>query len=97
VLIDPLVLNAEIGHLKYFVNVSIGGPGLGPGIGESTERLGPWRLRNARPGEYLVQVSLHRWEASLGPSGSDTTVTFASKAVGGPFTVVTRSFVVTAR
>jgi hypothetical protein len=97
VLIDYYVANAEVARGKHVVHVSVGGPGLGVGTAVVADSLAPWRLKNARPGEYIVRLTLHGYAAELGESSSSTTVSFASKPVPGAFSEVTRSFRVTAR
>jgi hypothetical protein len=56
----------------------------------------PLRIKNARPGEYLVRLALLGRKASLGESSSSTTVSFVAVPVGGAFSEVYRSFRVTA-
>lgn len=95
VLLDFYVANAEIASGKVQVQVSVGGPGLGPGAAMILESLAPLRLKNARPGEYLVRLALLGRKAALGESSSSTTVSFASVPVGNAFSEVTRGFHVT--
>lgn len=96
VVLDFYVANAEIASGKYQIQASVGGPGLGPGAAMILDALTPLRIKNARPGEYLVRLALLGRKASLGESSSSTTVSFASTPVGGAFSEVTRSFRVTA-
>jgi hypothetical protein len=96
VLLDFYVANAEVASGKYQIQASVGGPGLGPGAAMILDSQAPLRIKNARPGEYLVRLALLGRKASLGESSSSTTVSFGSVPVGGPFSEVTRSFRVTA-
>lgn len=80
----------------YRIHATVSGPGLEGGAGESVSSLAPFRLRGARPGAYEVRFSLFHMEASLGPSGTTTTVAYASRPVKGAFSEVTRTFRVTA-
>jgi hypothetical protein len=95
VVLDFYVANAEIASGKYQIQASVGGPGLGPGAAMIMDALTPLRIKNARPGEYLVRLALLGRKASLGESSSSTTVSFESTPVGGAFSEVTRSFRVT--
>ena len=96
VLLDFYVANAEVAAGKYQIQASVGGPGLGPGAAMILDSQAPLRLKNARPGEYLVRLALLGRKASLGESSSSTTVSLGSAPVGGAFSEVTRSFRVTA-
>ena len=96
VLLDFYVANAEVAAGKYQIQASVGGPGLGPGAAMILDSQAPLRIKNARPGEYLVRLALLGRKASLGESSSSTTVSLGSAPVGGAFSEVTRSFRVTA-
>ncbi len=96
VLLDFYVANAEIASGKFQIQASVGGPGLGPGAAMILDSQAPLRIKNARPGEYLVRLALLGRKASLGESSSSTTVSFGSVPVDGAFSEVTRSFRVTA-
>jgi hypothetical protein len=96
VLLDFYVANAEVAAGKYQIQASVGGPGLGPGAAMILDSQAPLRLKNPRPGEYLVRLALLGRKASLGESSSSTTVSLGSAPVGGAFSEVTRSFRVTA-
>ncbi len=96
VLLDFYVANADVAAGKYQIQASIGGPGLGAGAAMILDSQAPLRIKNARPGEYLVRLALLGHKAALGESSSSTTVSFASVPVGGAFSEVTRSFKVTA-
>jgi hypothetical protein len=96
VLLDFYVGNAEVASGKYQIQASVGGPGLGAGAAMILDSQGALRIKNARPGEYLVRLALLGRKASLGESSSSTTVSFGSAPVGGAFSEVTRSFRVTA-
>jgi hypothetical protein len=96
VLLDFYVANADVAAGKYQIQASVGGPGLGPGAAMILDSQAPLRIKNARPGEYLVRLALLGHKAALGESSSSTTVSFASVPVGGAFSEVTRSFKVTA-
>ncbi|MEP7119661.1 MAG: hypothetical protein ABJE95_02080 [Byssovorax sp.] len=92
VLLDFYVANAEVAAGKYQIQASVGGPGLGPGAAMILDSQAPLRIKNPRPGEYLVRLALLGRKASLGESSSSTTVSLGSAPVGGPFSEVTRSF-----
>lgn len=92
VLLDFYVANAEVSGGKYQIQASVGGPGLGAGIGMILDSLAPLRIKNARPGEYVVRLALLGRKAALGESSSSTTVSFGSVPVGGPFSEVIRTF-----
>ena len=96
VLLDFYVANAEVTSGKYLIQASVGGPGLGPGAAMILDSQAPLRIKNARPGEYLVRLAILGRKPSLGESSSSTTVSFGSAPVGGAFSEVTRSFRVTA-
>ena len=93
-LLDVYGANFDVAS-GYRVHVSVAGPGIEDGVGESVKTLAPFRLRGARVGEYVVRFSLFHMDPTLGPSGSSTTVTYTSKPVKGPFSEVTRTFRVT--
>jgi hypothetical protein len=97
VLLDFYVANADIAPGRYVVHASVGGPGIDQGVGLSLSENKPLRVRGARAGDYLAQLSLHHYDAKLGESTSHTAVTYGSRPVGGPFGEVTRSFRVTAQ
>src|SRR5262249_41178389 len=94
VLVDAYAANVDWAAGRARVHVSVGGPGIEAGTGVSAEKLAPFRLRGARKGEYIVRVTLHHMDASLGPSDAQTTVSYESRAVPGPFAEITRTFVV---
>jgi hypothetical protein len=94
-LVDVYGANFDMAN-GYRLHMSVAGPGLENGAATSVSTLAPFRLRGARPGEYLVRFSLFHMEPTLGPSGSSTTVTYASRPVAGPFAEITRTFRVTA-
>ncbi len=96
VLLDFYVANAEVAAGKFQIQASVGGPGLGPGAAMILDSQAPLRIKNARPGEYLVRLALLGRKASLGESSSSTTVSLGSAPVGGAFSEVMRSFRVTA-
>jgi hypothetical protein len=93
--IDAYVANADFGTGKYRLHATIRGPGLEAGKGESVADLKPWRLQNARPGKYVVGLELFKYEAARMKSEAAVEVTLESRAVGGPFAEVMRSFRVT--
>jgi hypothetical protein len=93
-LVDAYVANADFDKGKYRLHTSISGPGLEAGRGESVASLNPWRLKNARPGEYLVAFSLFRYEATDFKSAAAVEVHFESHAVPGPLSEGRRTFVV---
>ncbi len=95
VLLDFYVANAEVARGKQVIHASVGGPGLGPGTAMVLDSTAPLRIKNARPGEYVVRLSLFGYRAELGESSSSTTVSVSSAPVPGPFSEVTRSFRVT--
>jgi len=97
VLIDFYVGNAEVADHKYVVHASVGGPGIETGIGISVHAQQPMRLRNARPGGYLAQLSLHRFMSELTESTSITSVVRTAQPVPGVFSEITRNFQVTAK
>lgn len=93
-LVDFYVLNAEIAKGRTVVHAAVSGPGLR--AGESLSSWKPWRVRNARPGLYVIRLELYRFEANEMESGSATSVTYVSKPVPGAWSSITREFTVDA-
>jgi hypothetical protein len=93
-LVDFYVLNAEISKGRTVVHAAVSGPGLR--AGESLSSWKPWRVRNARPGLYVIRLELYRFEANEMESGSATSVTYVSKPVPGAWSSITREFTVDA-
>ncbi len=94
-LVDVYVANADFGSGSYRLHTSISGPGLESGKGESVNDLKPWRLQNARPGQYSLTFSLFKYGATGMKSEAKIEIRLESQPVPGPFSEVTRSFRVT--
>ena len=95
VLIDFFLANAEIRSGSFVIAATVGGPGIESGVGLLLDADRPIRIKNARPGEYLSRLTVLEFVADLGESKSQTTVTYTSKPMKGPFAEVERSIFVT--
>jgi len=93
VLVDFYVLNTQIKQGNMVVHTSVSGPGLR--AGESLSDWKPWRVKNARPGLYVIQVGLFQFEAAEFDSSSTTAIATVSRPVSSKWGSVTREFTVT--
>jgi len=94
-LLDAYVANADLATKQYRIHAAVGGPGIQTEVSVDSQK--PWRLKNARPGEYLVRFSLYRYVAEGLKSSGATEVTYVARPVPGPFAEITRSLHVGAR
>jgi hypothetical protein len=90
-LFDVYLVNAELARGKVVLHASISGPELAKG--ESISQWKPWRVKNARPGEYLTKVELFHYVPDSFESGSSVSVNLVSKPMPGKWTSVTREFI----
>jgi hypothetical protein len=95
VLIDFFLANADVRSGSYVVAATVGGPGIESGVGLLIDADRPIRIKNARPGEYLSRLTVLEFVPDLGESKSQTTVTYKSRPMTGPFAEVERSIFVT--
>lgn len=92
-LVDFYVLNTQIKQGNMVVHTSVSGPGLR--AGESLSEWKPWRVKNARPGLYVIQVGLFQFEAAEFDSSSTTAIATVSKPAPGRWNTVTGEFTIT--
>lgn len=94
VLVDFYVLNARVERGRFVIHASVSGPGLR--AGESLSEWKPWRVKNARPGLYAIQVGAFQFEAAEFDSSSTTAIATVSKPAPGRWNSVTTEFSLTA-
>lgn len=92
-LVDFYLLNGQIKQGNLVVHASVSGPGLR--AGESLSEWKPWRVNNARPGLYVIQVGLFLYEAAEFDSASTTAIATVSKPAPGRWNTVTGEFTLT--
>lgn len=89
-LFDFYLVNTDLAKGKVVLHASISGPDLAKG--ESLSQWRPWRVKNARPGDYLTKIELFHYVPDSFESGSAVSVNLVSKPMPGPWTSVTREF-----
>ncbi|HQP35756.1 MAG TPA: hypothetical protein PLI95_11260 [Polyangiaceae bacterium] len=92
-LVDFYVLNARVERGRFVIHASVSGPGLR--AGESLSEWKPWKVKNARPGLYAIQVGAFQFEAAEFDSSSTTAIATVSKPAAGRWNSVTAEFSLT--